>query len=66
MARGLSTSRRFLLVLGVIAALAIASSTMSKNPALPLLALHIGADDAQIGLISAVSPIPGILVSSIA
>jgi len=60
------TSRRFLLVLGVIAALAIASSTMSKNPALPLLALHIGADDAQIGLISAISPIPGILVSSIA
>ncbi len=66
MARGTSTSKRFLLVLGVIAALAIASSTMSKNPALPLLAIHIGADDAQIGLISAISPIPGILVSSIA
>jgi len=66
MTRGISTSRRFLLVLGVIAALAIASSTMSKNPALPLLALHIGADDAQIGLISAISPIPGILISSIA
>jgi len=53
-------------VLGTIAALAIASSTMAKNPALPLLALHIGADDAQIGLISAVSPIPGILISGIA
>jgi len=66
MAGRILTSRRFLLVLGVIAALAIASSTMSKNPALPLLALHIGADDAQIGLISAISPIPGILVSSIA
>jgi len=39
---------------------------MAKNPALPLLALHIGADDAQIGLISAVSPIPGILISGIA
>lgn len=39
---------------------------MSKNPALPLLALHIGATDAQIGLISAISPIPGILVSGIA
>jgi len=60
------TSGRFLLVLGTIAALAIASSTMAKNPALPLLALHIGADDAQIGLISAVSPIPGILISGIA
>jgi DHA1 family multidrug resistance protein-like MFS transporter len=66
MTRGLSTSRRFLVVLGVIAALAIASSTMSKNPALPLLALHIGANDAQIGLISAIGPIPGILISSIA
>jgi len=66
MVRSISTSRRFLLVLGVVAALAIASSTMSKNPALPLLALHIGADDAQIGLIAAISPIPGILVSSIA
>lgn len=60
------TSGRFLLVLGTIAALAIASSTMAKNPALPLLALHIGADDAQIGLISAISPIPGILISGIA
>ncbi len=66
MVRGISTSRRFLLVLGVVAALAIASSTMSKNPALPLLALHIGADDTQIGLIAAISPIPGILISSIA
>lgn len=66
MVRGISTSRRFLLVLGAVAALAIASSTMSKNPALPLLALHIGADDTQIGLIAAISPIPGILISSIA
>jgi len=66
MARDRATAKRFLLVLGVIAALAIASSTMSKNPALPLLALHIGADDAQIGLISAISPIPGILISGIA
>ena len=66
MARAMTTSRRFLLVLGVIAALAIASSTMSKNPALPLLALQIGADEAQIGLISAISPIPGVLISSIA
>ena len=66
MQRSKETTSRFLLILGSVAALAIFSSTMSKNPALPLLALHIGASDAQIGFISAVSPIPGILVSSIA
>jgi len=64
--RNRGTASRFLLILGSVAALAIFSSTMSKNPALPLLALQIGASDAQIGLISAISPIPGILVSSVA
>lgn len=59
-------SRAFLLTIGLVAALAILSSTMSKNPALPLLADHLGADAVQIGLISAISPIPGILVSSFA
>jgi MFS family permease len=63
--RNRETASRFLLILGSVAALAIFSSTMSKNPALPLLALQIGASDAQIGLISAISPIPGILVSSV-
>ncbi len=62
---GKGTAERFLLILGSVAALAIFSSTMSKNPALPLLALEIGANDAQIGLISAISPIPGIILSSI-
>ncbi len=57
---------RFLLVLGAVAAFAILSSTMSKNPALPLLAEHIGANAEQVGLVAAISPIPGILVSSIA
>lgn len=66
MLRNRETASRFLLILGSVAALAIFSSTMSKNPALPLLALQIGASDAQIGLISAISPIPGILVSSVA
>ncbi len=66
MLRNRGTASRFLLILGSVAALAIFSSTMSKNPALPLLALQIGASDAQIGLISAISPIPGILVSSVA
>ncbi len=55
-----------LIIVGTVAALAIFTSTMSKNPALPLLAQSIGADAAQVGLISAISPIPGILISSFA
>ncbi len=55
-----------LIIVGTVAALAIFTSTMSKNPALPLLAESIGADAAQVGLISAISPIPGILISSFA
>jgi len=59
-------NRRLLIILSSVAAFAILSSTMSKNPALPLLADSIGADAAQVGMIAAISPIPGILVSSIA
>ena len=65
MFRNREAASRFLLILGSVAALAIFSSTMSKNPALPLLALDIGASDAQIGLVSSISPIPGILISSV-
>ena len=66
MAGSLDRHRRTLLILSTVAAFAILGSTMAKNPALPLLAQSIGAGDAQIGLISAISPIPGILVSSFA
>lgn len=59
-------SARFLMVLGTVAALAIFTSTASKNPALPLLAASIGASDLGIGFVSAISPIPGILVSGFA
>ncbi len=55
-----------LIIIGIIAALVIFTSTMSKNPALSLLAQSIGANPAQVGLISAISPIPGILISSFA
>jgi len=58
--------RRTLIVLSAVAALAILGSTMAKNPALPLLAESIGADAAQVGLIAAISPIPGILISALA
>lgn len=42
---------------------AIFSTTLSKNPVLPLFSLALGADDAVIGLIAAVSPLAGILFS---
>jgi len=55
--------QRMFSVLSGVAALAILGSTMAKNPALPLLAKSIGANDAEVGLIAAVGPIPGILIS---
>lgn len=44
-------------------ATAIFSSTLSKTPALPLFASHLGASDAQVGWIAAASTIPGILAA---
>ncbi|WP_243311712.1 MFS transporter [Fundidesulfovibrio agrisoli] len=43
--------------------LAILSSTMSKNPVLPLFAAHLGAGPQGIGLVGAVSPLAGVLIS---
>ena len=54
---------RFFYGLCVAGALAILSSTMSKNPILPLFAQDLGAEGAALGLIAAASTIPGILVS---
>jgi Arabinose efflux permease len=42
---------------------AIFSTTISKNPVLPLFSLALGASDTIIGLIAAVSPLAGILFS---
>jgi len=42
---------------------AIFSTTISKNPVLPLFSQALGAGDAVIGLIAAVSPLAGILFS---
>jgi len=66
MANDKSPNSKTLWILSAVGALAIMGTTMAKNPALPLLAQHIGANDAQIGLISAISPIPGIIVSTFA
>jgi MFS family permease len=50
----------YLFLLGFFA---IFSTTISKNPVLPLFSGALGADDAVIGLVSAVSPLAGILFS---
>ena len=50
----------YLFLLGFFA---IFSTTISKNPVLPLFSEALGANDAVIGLIAAVSPLAGILFS---
>ena len=50
----------YLFLLGFFA---IFSTTISKNPVLPLLSQAIGASDVMIGLVAAVSPLAGILFS---
>lgn len=51
------------LVLCGIGLFAIFSSTMSKNPALPLFAKDLGATEQYIGLIAAASTVVGVLTS---
>ncbi len=46
-----------------IGLLAIFSSTISKNPALPLLVVHLNGDHMVIGMIASVSALTGILFS---
>ena len=57
------TDRAYIIQLSIIGFLAIFSTTISKNPVLPLYASSLGANDALIGLISAISPLAGILLS---
>lgn len=59
--RGLRLSP-FLLLCGA-GLFAIFSSTMSKNPALPLFAKDLGATEANIGFIAAASTVVGIFTS---
>ncbi len=59
---GLS-DRRLIWQLSIIGFFAIFSTTISKNPVLPLFAQATGANDTIIGLISAVSPLAGIIFS---
>jgi MFS family permease len=53
----------FFVLIALVGALAIFSSTLSKTPVLPLFAASLGATPAEIGWIVIASTIPGILVS---
>lgn len=54
---------KFIIYFCIIGCFAIFSTTISKNPVLPLYAESLGANDAYLGLIAAVSPLAGILFS---
>ncbi|MFZ3058817.1 MAG: MFS transporter [Candidatus Methanoperedens sp.] len=58
-----STDRRLMYYISILGFFAIFSTTISKNPVLPLFMQSIGSSDAVIGLISAISPFAGILFS---
>lgn len=61
-----SQGNLIMLSLSFCAMAAIFSSTLSKTPTLPLFASHLGASDAQVGLIAAASTFPGIIMSYLA
>jgi MFS family permease len=63
MNRFLTIDRRIMYYLFLLGFFAIFSTTLSKNPVLPLFSQAIGANDSVIGLIAAVSPLAGILFS---
>jgi DHA1 family multidrug resistance protein-like MFS transporter len=53
-----------MLLLCILGALAIFSSTMAKSPVLPYFASALGASDYELGFIGASSPATGILLSA--
>ena len=55
--------RRMMYYLSLVGFFAIFSTTISKNPVLPLFSQALGASDLVIGIIAAVSPLAGILFS---
>lgn len=55
---------RKMLLLCILGALAILSTTMAKSPVLPYFASSLGATDQEMGFIGAASPATGILVSA--
>ncbi|MGB8220239.1 MAG: MFS transporter [Methanoregula sp.] len=61
--RALIPERKMMYYLFLLGFFAIFSTTISKNPVLPLFSQAIGADSTVIGLIAAFSPLAGILFS---
>lgn len=59
-----SLSPRFFYFICLIGMIAILGSTMAKNPTLTLFTSQLGAPEWQLGIIAAIGPIPGILVSA--
>ncbi|MDR2707654.1 MAG: MFS transporter, partial [Nitrososphaerota archaeon] len=55
--------RAYFIILCIMGAIAIFSSTMSKNPVLNPFAISLGTPTESIGIIAAASTIPGILIS---
>src|SRR5512136_1370806 len=55
--------RRLMYYLFLLGFFAIFSTTISKNPVLPLFSQALGANDTIIGLIAMFSPLAGILFS---
>ena len=58
-----SGRRLLFLLMCLLGGFAILSSTISKNPVLPLFAESLGVTGADLGFIASASTIPGILVS---
>ena len=57
------TGDKTIFILSTIGFFGIFSTTMAKNPVLPLFAKSLNSPDAVIGLIAAISPIAGIVLS---
>jgi MFS family permease len=57
------TGNTYFIILCIMGAVAILSSTMSKNPVLNPFAISLGTPLNLIGIIAAASTIPGIIVS---
>ena len=62
-ARAFTPEKRMMYYLFLLGFFAIFSTTISKNPVLPLFSQALGADGTVIGLIAAFSPLAGILFS---
>ena len=59
-----SISPRLYYLICLIGMFAILGSTMAKNPTLTLFTSQLGATEWQLGIIAAIGPIPGILLSA--